>query len=760
MSKMLELGILLTMSDLASGKLGGFKQALGDTTRAGVAGMERLGASINKVSGQMVLLGAGGMALGSQLTAQLAKPIGAFVRLDDAITDLQVSMMGKDGGVAKGFEEIKRQAIELGNTLPGTTADFVKVSTALLQQGTAVDALIGGGFKAAAHLSVVLKMPGEQAGEMVAKLREAYGLADNELGVMADKMQRARFAFGMKPDELKVAASYNAPTLNILGIKGEANLTRMLAMQGMAANVGLEGSSFGTNFAMMMTRLAKGPLLVAEAKKGMKVEAREIMEQMGVTFEFFDKKGKFKGLEDMISELEKLKLIKEKLGEKAALEVADSIFGTEAGRPAMILGMQGKAGFEEAMKKMEAQANLTQRLDRITKSTSNTWSALTGSIENALALLAEPAVEWAKPMIVSLNTGVAKLGEFTEKHKDLAKWTMIVVGGFAGFLTVVGALSIALGVMGKIFGGPISLMGKLFGKKGGAAGAIAGALTAQHVFVTNWPGSFGGIGGGATLPNGKPKPSSRLPKGGGMGNAATGIGAAAAGATGVGALWAALKTRTAGASAAMVGAAKSAAVSVSSMAAGTGKLGTAFTAAKGLAGKGGAVWGKVAMPLQVGMAVMSAGTALASTTASKSDKGKAVGDAMGGLAGGIVGAKLGAAIGTVIFPGIGTVIGGILGGLAGGAAGSWAGGKAGKAAVSDGKPVPVVVREQVATKPVVAPKPPTPIEIKVDYKPNVIIHGDPTPQSIAKFGEMLKAHQLTLEGMLKRVVASHARTAF
>ena len=101
-----------------------------------------------------------------------------------------------------------------------------------------------------------------------------------------------------------------------------------------------------------------------------------------------------------------------------------------------------------------------------------------------------------------------------------------------------------------------------------------------------------------------------------------------------------------------------------------------------------------------------------------------------------------------------------MGGLAGGAAGSWAGSKAGKAAVSDSKPVPVVVREQVATKPVVAPKPPTPIEIKVDYKPNVIIHGDPTPQSIAKFGEMLKAHQLPLEGMLKRVVASQARTAF
>jgi TP901 family phage tail tape measure protein len=264
---------------------------------------------------------------------------------------------------------------------------------------------------------------------MTAKLREAYKLSDDELTKMADSMQRAKFAFGMKPSDLMAASAYEAPVLNQLGISGLENTNKMLAIQGMAAQVGLEGSSFGTNFSMMLTRLAKGPEMMEMATKGMKGKAREIVESMGITFDFFDENRNFKGLDGMIKELEKLKLIADKGGQESALIVADALFGAEAGRPAMILAEQGEAGFKAAQERMEQQASLQQRIDRTTKSTANTLEALGGSLENLGAAMAGPAVQALHPLINLLNDATGKLTEFAEANPVAVKWLGGLVGG-------------------------------------------------------------------------------------------------------------------------------------------------------------------------------------------------------------------------------------------------------------------------------------------------------------------------------------------
>jgi TP901 family phage tail tape measure protein len=346
-------------------------------------------------------------------------------------------MLDKNGQVHASYEGIKKQAIELGNLLPGTTADFINTARALMEQGVVYESVLHGGLRAASHLSVVLSMPSEQAGEMTAKLREAYKLTDNELPKMADLMQRGKFAFGMKPSDLMAAASYEAPVLNQLGISGLENANKMMAIQGIAAQVGLEGSSFGTNFSQMLSRLAKGPEMMEMAKKGMKGKAREIVEELGVTFEFFDDKGNFAGLDHMIKELEKLELIKNKAGQESALIVADALFGAEAGRPAMILAEQGLAGFQAARERMEQQAGLQQRIELITRSTSNTLEALGGSLENLGAALAGPVIQALHPLIHLLNVATGWLTTFAEAHPRVTK--------------ALGALALGLGAAASTF---------------------------------------------------------------------------------------------------------------------------------------------------------------------------------------------------------------------------------------------------------------------------------------------------------------------
>lgn len=171
--------------------------------------------------------------------------------------------------------------------------------------------------------------------------------------------------------------------------------------------------------------------------------------------------------------------------------------------------------------------------------------------------------------------------------------------------------------------------------------------------------------------------------------------------------------------------------------------------------------GRLAMPLAIAGSLFTAGSALASDSTSRADKGTAVGGAAGGLAGGLAGAKLGALVGTAVFPGVGTAIGGLLGGVVGGVAGDWLGGKAGRALAGGDKPgtaLPPLPKQGAAAP---APeKKAAPVEIKLDYKPQVTIHGDPTPQTMQKFGDMLRAHQQTLEEMLRRTLADQQRRAF
>ncbi|WP_079867297.1 phage tail tape measure protein [Pseudomonas aeruginosa] len=431
-----------------------------------------------------------GDAMAAYGTARaLGAPVGAFIRQDDALNSLQVAMMDKNGQVGGTYDALKRQAIELGNLLPGTTADFVGTARALMEQGVAVESVLGGGLKAASYLSVVLRMPTEEAGEMAAKLREAYKLSDDELTKMADSMQRAKFAFGMKPSDLMAASAYQAPMLNQLGISGIDNTNKMLAIQGMAAQVGLEGSSFGTNFSMMLSRLAKGPQMIEDAKKGMKGHAKGLMEDAGITFDFFDKQGNFAGLDHMVTELEKLKTIKDKLGDKAAMEVAEAMFGAEAGRPAMILAEQGMAGFRAAQERMAQQASLQQRIERTTASSRNTIEALGGSLENLGAALAGPVVQALHPLINTLNTATGWLTEFADSNPRATKALGFLVLGLGAAITTFFALGVAMS-FGRVLASGFQVFSLMTRIGGGAAwlggvlrGPLLGALGVARVAV-------------------------------------------------------------------------------------------------------------------------------------------------------------------------------------------------------------------------------------------------------------------------------------
>lgn len=373
----------------------------------------------------------------------IASPVKEYMQQEQASTDLKVTMMRADGSYGA-FEEINKQAIELGNILPGTTQDFINLARALKEQGVKDEVMSGGGLRAAAEMAVLMNMGQQEGGTFAARMIEAHGLNPDDIGKAADMTQRAYFAFGLKKEDMAEAMKYYAPTVNSLGITGEENYKKLLAIQGMAARQGLEGSMFGTNFSAMLGRLAKGPEMIRQAKKGMKAEAGDIMNQAKVDFDFYDKKGKFKGTEAMIAELEKLNIIKEKFGEQSALLVAKELFGEEAGRPAMMLAQQGIKGFNAAMADMAQQADANARIAEKTSALSAAFEQL-GGVAGMLSgmigeTLRESLLRFAQ---IAQDFLSDTLQPWLKNHKTLVKWVMVGITAFAGLSAIGGVLLLA-----------------------------------------------------------------------------------------------------------------------------------------------------------------------------------------------------------------------------------------------------------------------------------------------------------------------------
>ncbi len=436
----------------------GYLQRLTQATDRALQSARRLnasgGAALSRLPETAAAVGAGGYAA----RAVMAPPIRAYSSLEDATQDLRIAMTDASGQVSKDFDKISAEAVKLGNQLPGTTKDFMMAARALVTQGVPSSVAANGGLRASSYVGALLNLPQGGAAEVIAKLREAHGLKDDELVPMADLVQRAFFGFGIKPQDYLETAKYAASTYNTMGITGLAKTRETLAIQGMAANVGLEASSFGTNYSAMLTRLGQiDPRLAKKSK-----EAREIKDMLGehgISMSFYGEDGAFKGNRNMLEQLAQLR----GLNPLQQNRVIHNLFGTEAGRPAQIMVQKGLEAYEAALKTIDNQGSLDTRITMKMETFASKLEALSGTIENVMAKIAAQTGNSLKPVMDATNNLVGgPIGNFFDANPAAGTLGLLGAGGLGAWLT--GRL--ATGAVGMLRGGAAAA---------GAGGATAGA---------------------------------------------------------------------------------------------------------------------------------------------------------------------------------------------------------------------------------------------------------------------------------------------
>jgi len=444
----------------------------------------------------------------SMATRDNAKRIvSEFANIEDAKTQLENTLMKKDGSVSSYFGAIDNEATKLGNALPGTTADFYNMASALKSLGVGEKSIVGGGLSASAYLGVVTKTPYDQAATSVAKFKEALGIADSELLPFIDDVQRM-YHMGVRVQEMQYAFSKVGSSLKDMGLQGLQGAKDIEPLIGMLIKGGMSGETVGTGLGTIMTnavgfaaKTKKVAYWTTKTKttgrgkhkktKTVKVKKKKVIplrefykQQYGLDFEFTDKKGKFAGIDNMIVQFEKLKKI---TSDVERSEVIKSMFGTgQDAQMVKTLASGGTKAIDDFKKKMKEQADINQRVENSMKTLSALWEALTGTASNALATIGESWSGELKGLTKWLGDATASLNDFAKEHPHVTKLLGAFIIGVPVVTGVLGTLGVALaGVsmgLGLLKGrsllskGPIKGLGDAVCTTGGCATKASGAM--------------------------------------------------------------------------------------------------------------------------------------------------------------------------------------------------------------------------------------------------------------------------------------------
>jgi hypothetical protein len=405
--------------------------------------LRRVSRNLHGFSRQLASASRGAFVHGGLFAAGMLAPKKAFSDLEDASIQLKNTLMGANG-LSPGFDQLSQMAIELGNKLPGTTADFMAMASQLKALGVSTETMVGGALKATAYLAVIGKSLGvtyHTSAEAVGKLGNAFGIAANDLIPFTDALQRT---LHMDVDllQMQYAMARASGPLKALGKQGIGVANDLIPLTALLIQAGLSGEEAGTGIKKII--------------------------------EVFAMKGKFKDIPSMVKSLEKLN----KLAPSEKIKAFKKLFGTEHSSKAAIIAA---GGYDKLIGKMRAQADMQQRIANSMGTLTNLYEASSGSVTNLGAAIGEIYAPELKSLAININNLVPSLMQWVKEHKDLIKTFITIVGTVVSMRLALAGLSLVIG------GFALTSLGAAFTALSFSIGLVLAKLDSIKWFFTASP---------------------------------------------------------------------------------------------------------------------------------------------------------------------------------------------------------------------------------------------------------------------------------
>lgn len=378
------------------------------------------------------------MGVGKSIADSMQAPITAYADLEKEQLALKSTFLKAGGSFdAEQFGRITDEATRLGNMLPGTTADFIKLFRTMKENGTDAETILNGTGEAAAFLAVQLQLPMDVAGQMAARLRQNFNLKGSDMSEFMDLLARIK-QVGPDATEITYAFNKSSGAINAFGLTGMANVKAMGAIyaQLVAAGGGFTGETAGTSMQSVLFEMLDPKKMAA---------MQNAAAQYGKTLDFFDTTGKFAGMDNFIFQLDKLR----ELGESDKFNVLSAIAGPQGKDMSLLLSLTnaGTKGFNDMNRKLAEQADLQTKVGTQLTGLAAIWEATSGTFTNTLAAIGEVWGPEIKKVTEAMGSFSVKVIEFVKEHPTITKAATAVVGLAAGGLMLAGAIkAIAAGL--------------------------------------------------------------------------------------------------------------------------------------------------------------------------------------------------------------------------------------------------------------------------------------------------------------------------
>jgi len=395
--------------------------------------LDLLNDKVGRVGDGMVGLGAGSTAAGVAILAALMKPVEAYKELDRAQTNLRIAFSTAHGS-SPFLNSIEKQAQDLGTVLEGTMNDYARVAIAMKETGLADATIEGGGLQAMAHMAVLLEMNKERAGQLGAAMSNAWDISGKDFLKFANILVKGKQGLGVDVESFKYFSGYVAPEARAMGMTGVDAMKDHMAIAAMMVQQGKDPASAGAGFAQVYKNLSIISAKLASGRGWRIKGAEDLVKQYGINLDFYDEKGRFKGLEYLLPWVDQTRA---KFGEnkQGFQRLMNSLFNTEG---ASVLNLMNTASFNKQMAVMNDRAGIETEMERRTASLSYKWEAAKGTVVQAMAKIAEtvgPELKWLADL---LGKAADRVQQFVEAHPRLTR-------AFFSGATVLGVLLVALG---------------------------------------------------------------------------------------------------------------------------------------------------------------------------------------------------------------------------------------------------------------------------------------------------------------------------
>jgi TP901 family phage tail tape measure protein len=412
--------------------------------------------ALDKVGAGQEALSKAGSALssaGGNVMGAVKAPLEAYAKAEDAVAGLK-AQMSNAAGTPKTFEAVDALATRLGQTLPGTTADFEAMLATLMRNGASAQDVLGGLGSSTANLATALKMPAGEAASFALKLQQATQTGTKDMNGLADVVQRA-FHAGVDQNDMLKAFSAMSPVLGQLKQQGLAGAQALTPLLVMANQAGVAGEAAGKAYQNMFASLQKTDKIKQAAASS------------GISLDFGDGAGGLANIDQIVAQFAKLK----SLGGEKRESVLKSMFGDDKDTLTVVSAMidKGVGGYTEVQMKMAAQADLQARVNQQAGTLKEMQANAGEGLDGLLSTLGSALAPQAKQLLGFITSLTTATNDWAKAHPELVQWIMQIIS----------RIGILLGVFGGLLTGAAALLAPIMA----VSSAISGFRTAATAFT-------------------------------------------------------------------------------------------------------------------------------------------------------------------------------------------------------------------------------------------------------------------------------------